>query len=242
MLVIFTTHPIQYQVPLWRKMTEAGIELEVWFFTDFGLKTSFDVQFGESFSWDIPVLEGYKYRFLKVNEQAAPNKGFWGIKLCQNLSPLFKEKNVTHVYINGWQVAAYWQCLIQAKQSGLVTLFKGESNDLKPENKWRWPLKKLLLNKFFNKIDFFLYIGSANKRLYKKYRIPDKKLFPGYYCVDTDRFEKSATLDRKNRAELRQRWNIPQDSYCILFAGKFIKKKRPIDVIKAVAKLNHSKI
>lgn len=235
MLVIFATHPIQYQVPLWRKMTEAGIGLEVWYFTDFGTKVSYDVQFGKSFSWDLPMLEGYKYRFLKVNENAVPNEGFRGIILKENLRKLLKEHNVTHIYINGWQVFAYWQALWAAKSLGLKVIFKGESNDLKPENKRIWPLKKLLMGRFFSKIDYFLYIGKANKRLYQnRYQIKDKKLLPGLYCVDNGRFHQEK-LNLKNDIELlRKNWGIADDAFCILFSGKFISKKRPLDLIEAV--------
>ncbi len=236
-LIIFATHPIQYQVPLWQNMAKEGINFEVWYFTDFGTKTSFDVQFGKSFSWDLPMLEGYKYRFLKVNENAAPNKGFKGIILREDVKKRLKEAKATHVYINGWQVIAYWQSLWASKALGLTTIFKGESNDLKPENKWIFPLKKFLLTQFFKRINYFLYIGEANKRLYLKYGINTKKLLPGLYCVDNNRFQ-SETLklkDKKNK--IRAKWGIPENSYCILFSGKFIQKKRPLDIITAVKKL-----
>ena len=234
MLVVITTHPIQYQVPLWREMEKAGINFEVWYLTDYGTKKSFDVEFGKSFVWDIPLLEGYKYRFLKTNEDSVPNKGFRGISLKEDLKQLFKTHQVSHVYINGWQVLAYWQALWTAKSLKLITIFKGESNDLKPEVAWKWPFKKFLLSHFFNRIDYFLYIGSANKRLYVKHGIPEKKLYPGLYCVDNKRFNEDANRLEDQKDEIRTRWNIGSDKFCILFSGKFIDKKRPLDIIRAI--------
>ncbi|MCJ0742435.1 glycosyltransferase family 4 protein [Pedobacter montanisoli] len=234
MLIIFSTHPIQYQVPLWQAMAKEGIDFEVWYFTDFGLKSSFDIQFGKSFSWDLPMLEGYKYRFLRVNENAAPNKGFRGIVLKDNLKRLLKERKATHVYINGWQVLAYWQVLWTAKSLGLTTIFKGESNDLKPVFFWKQKIKKLLLSQFFNRIDYFLYIGEANKRLYLKHNINPSKLLPGLYCVDNDRFHTSSLYYKAQNQTIRNNWGIAKGIFCILFSGKFIQKKRPLDIIKAV--------
>lgn len=236
-IAVIATHPIQYQVPLWQKMTADGINIEVWYFTDFGLKSNFDIEFGKTFSWDLPLLEGYKYRFLKVNENASPNKGFKGILLKENIKKLYKENNITHVYINGWLVGAYWQALWAAKSLGLITIFKGESNDLKPENKWKWPIKKFLLKKFFCRIDYFLYIGEANKRLYIKYGIPNKKLFPGLYCVDNHRFQQSTSELQNRKTQIRKKWGIPNNYICLLFSGKFIPKKRPLDIIQAVQEI-----
>src|SRR5207245_6944077 len=38
---------------------------------------------------------------------------------------------------------------------------------------------------------------------------------------------------RHDRAALREKWGISADAFCVLFCGKFIPKKRPLDLIKA---------
>lgn len=239
MLIIFATHPVQYQVPLWQNMAKAGLTFEVWYFTAFGISESYDVQFGKSFSWDLPMLEGYSYRFLSVNKGAAPNKGFRGIILKEDIKEKLEGINATHVYINGWQVAAYWQALWAAKSLNLKVIFKGESNDLKPESRWKWPIKKLLLAQFFKRIKHFLYIGQANKRLYLKHGIDQRKLLPGLYCVDNDRFYREALSHKNQRKEIRKSWGVEEGAFCILFSGKFISKKRPLDIINAVKQLSN---
>lgn len=241
MLIILSTHPIQYQIPLWKKMTEAGIDLEVWYFTDYGINRSFDPEFGKSFSWDIPMLEGYKYRFLKTNKGASPNEGFRNCRLQENIKKKLIESKAQYVYINGWQVMAYWQALWSAKSLGLITIFKGESNDLKPENKFKWPIKRALLSQFFKKVDYLLYIGQANKRLYKRYGIPESKLLPGLYCIENERFFKQSNQLKLKKDDLRKTWGIAKESFCILFSGKFIPKKRPLDIIFAVKQLLKNK-
>lgn len=237
MLIIFATHPIQYQTPLWKKMTEDGIDLEVWYFTDFGLDMGYDAEFGKAFSWDIPLLDGYKYRFLQTNKGASPNQGFKNCRLTENIKKKLIASKAQHVYINGWHLMAYWQALWAAKSLGLTTIFKGESNDLKPENKFKWPIKRALLNQFFKKIDYFLYIGQANKRLYERYHIPASKLYPGLYCVENERFLKHSSEFKIKKDELRRLWGIPENSFCILFSGKFISKKRPLDILLALKQL-----
>jgi glycosyltransferase involved in cell wall biosynthesis len=128
----------------------------------------------------------------------------------------------------------------EAKAAGVQVWLRGESNDLAPAAWWKKPIKRALLGRFFNRVDRFLYIGSANRRLYQKFGVPDQKLFPAPYAVDNERFRRQANELRAKRQELRAQWSIPEDSFCVLFCGKFIPKKRPADLIAAV-KLLQSK-
>jgi hypothetical protein len=83
MLAILTTHPIQYQVPLWQAIAKDGlVPFEVWYLSDHGTRVSYDEQFGKSFAWDIDTLSGYPYRFLRVNKDATVNR-FGGLRLAE---------------------------------------------------------------------------------------------------------------------------------------------------------------
>ena len=71
MLAILTTHPIQYQVPLWKELAKQGtVPFEVWFMSDHATKPSFDTEFKQTFAWDVDMLEGYPYRLLKTNAES----------------------------------------------------------------------------------------------------------------------------------------------------------------------------
>ena len=71
MLAVLTTHPIQYQVPLWQALCrDAAVPFEVWYLSDHGIKPTYDVEFGKSFAWDLDSLSGYPHRFLSVNGDA----------------------------------------------------------------------------------------------------------------------------------------------------------------------------
>ena len=65
-LAAVATHPIQYQAHLWRTLAaSSGVEIKVFFATPHGAVPARDPGFGKSFSWDIPLLDGYEYEFLK---------------------------------------------------------------------------------------------------------------------------------------------------------------------------------
>ena len=52
--------------------------------------------------------------------------------------------------------------------------------------------------------------------------------------MDNDFFIARSNDERRNRAELRAAWRIPPSAVGVLFCGKLIEKKRPLDVLKAL--------
>jgi glycosyltransferase involved in cell wall biosynthesis len=237
MLAILTTHPIQYQVPLWKELAkQGGVPFEVWFLSDHATRPSFDTEFKQTFSWDLDMLDGYPHRFLKTNRNHDVSR-FSRLRLEEPLRKLLREEKVDALWIQGWQVAAYWQAAWQASGIHVPVWLRGESNDLGSTAGWKKPIKAAALGRLFSKVSEFLYIGTANRRLYEKFGVREKHLHPAYYCVDNERFRKEAADLRPTRAEIRRAWGIPEDRFCVLFAGKFIPKKRPMDLVEAVKQL-----
>jgi glycosyltransferase involved in cell wall biosynthesis len=235
MLAILSTHPIQYQVPLWQALAREGsVPFEVWYLSDHATRTSLDEGFGKAFAWDLDMLKGYPYRFLKVNPNGNVNS-FTGLRLQESLPRLFLEKQVTALWIQGWQVLAYWQAVWQAQAAGIPVWVRGESNDLGQSSFLKKAIKRQVLGQLFRRIQHFLYIGRANRRLYESYGIRAEQLHPAPYCVDNARFARQAEELLPDRSAIRKAWNIPKDAFCILFAGKFVEKKRPWDIIAALA-------
>ena len=244
MLAILTTHPIQYQVPLWQALERDGrIPFEVWYLTDHGVNPSHDPQFDQAFAWDLDMLAGYPHRFLDVVPGATPNS-FWKCRVRESLGERMRASNVKALWIQGWQVAAYWQAVWAAKEIGTEVWLRGESNDLAATPFWKRAVKRVILGQLFHRVGRFLYIGSANRRLYKKFGVPDDRLYPAPYAVDNERFARQAAEIRDQppaesglrpggKLEIRSQWGISDDAFCVLFCGKFIGKKRPLDLVKA---------
>jgi len=266
MLAILTTHPIQYQVPLWQKLAADGhVPFEVWYLSEHATKLSHDREFGTEFAWDIDMLSGYRYRILKTPVGATPNT-FWRSRITDSLPNLFRETKTKVLWVNGWQVAAYWQAVWAAHNASVQVWMRGESNALRgrpaaagrqddkmmglrdqsPVVSSQWsgsqrskPLslkgaaKRVLLAQLFKRVDQFLCIGTANRELYRTYGVPESKLHMAIYAVDNEGFAAQAAAFRGQRSVVRSQWSIPEESFCVLFCGKFISKKRPMDLVKA---------
>lgn len=238
MLAILTTHPIQYQVPLWQALARDGrVPFEVWYLSDAGARPRRDREFGQTFVWDIDLLSGYPHRFLLNAERAAPGS-FWSCRLHESIGDRLKGSGAMALWMQGWQVAAYWQAAYQAYAANVDVWLRGESNDLLPVPAWKRPPKRLALGLLFTHVDRFLYIGTANKRLYRGYGVPEARLYPSPYAVDNERFARQAEALRPQRPDLRRQWGIEDDAFCILFCGKFIAKKRPLDLVLAAEMLS----
>jgi glycosyltransferase involved in cell wall biosynthesis len=237
MLAILTTHPIQYQVPLWQALARDGrVPFEVWYLTGHGTRRSMDREFGRTFAWDIDTLFGYTHRFLDVDKRATPSN-FWKCRLRERLRDRLRASYASALWIQGWQVAAYWQAVREARSAGVEVWLRGESNNLAPQPPWRRTLKRVRDGWLFRRVDRFFYIGAANRRLYEESGVMEAKLYPAPYAVDNERFAMQAAALRGRRTELRERWGIPEDAFCVLFCGKFIAKKRPLDLVAAARTL-----
>jgi glycosyltransferase involved in cell wall biosynthesis len=237
MLTILSTHPIQYQVPLWQALARDGrVPFEVCYLSDHGIRIGHDREFGKAFAWDIDLISGYPHRFLTVGGNSTPGS-FWKCRLHESFIARLQSRTIKALWIQGWQVAAYWQALWAARRLGVEVWLRGESNDLAPTRLWRRALKRLMLGHLFERVDRFLYIGTANKRLYQKFNVPEARLHPAPYAVDNERFARQAEQIRNQKSEIRKQWGISDHAFCILFCGKFVPKKRPMDLVRAVQSL-----
>jgi glycosyltransferase involved in cell wall biosynthesis len=237
MLVIITTHPIQYQVPLWQALARDGrVPFEIWYLTHHAVNTSHDAEFDKAFAWDLDMLAGYPHRRLKVASGATPTT-FMRCRIVEPLEPMLKAAGARVVWIQGWQVLAYWQAVWAANRAGCEVWLRGESNDLAAVPWWKKQVKRTVLGQLFRRVDRFLCIGSANKRLYQRFGIPDSRLRRAPYSVDNDRFAAQAAALRTQRAAIRAKWGIAGDAFVAMFCGKFIAKKRPQDLIEAARRV-----
>lgn len=232
MLAILTSHPIQYQAPLWRALAAAGLKFEVWFLTPHAVAASFDREFGRSFAWDVDLLAGYPHRFLPIEDGWTMNR-FNGVRLATRWRDEFAARGVTHLWVEGWRFREFWGAIRAADAAGIAVWLRGETTDLVPRGGPRDFARRLALRWLFARVDVFLCIGSANRRFYRGLGVAAERLRAAPYSVDNLHFAHAAADARRRRAESRARWQIAPDAWVLLCCGKLIPKKRPLDVVAA---------
>lgn len=237
-LAIFASHPIQYQVPFYRELAkEELIDLKVFFCSDKGLKEYKDKGFGKNVKWDILLLEGYNYEFLQ-NISPVPNStGFWGLINPSMVEKIKKEK-LDAIWIHGWNRFTDWLCMVIAFIRSVPVLLRGESNLLPEISSVKSILKRFILENLFKRITAFLAIGKYNTAFYKYYGVPEEKIFLVPYVVNNDFFISKANELLPRKSELKKKYNIPPHLPVILFSGKLIDVKKPIDLLMAQEQLS----
>ena len=232
-LAILVSHPIQYQAPLYKLLSnEPDIDLTVLFCSDWGLKAYHDEQFGHNVKWDIPLLERYNYKFLK-NISPFPNVSkFFGLINPEIIGEL-KKNNYDAIWIHGWNSFTNWLAMITAFKLNIPVLLRGETSLLQKSGFLKSMIKKLILKNLFKKISAFLSIGTYNAKFYEAYGVPEEKIFLVPYTVNNDFFISKANELIPKKDELKEKHNIPKGLPVILFSGKLIQNKRPLDLLKA---------
>ncbi len=227
-LGIIATHPIQYQAPWFRALSEISkIQLKIYY-----IVIPDDRQqgqgFNHAFEWDVPLLDGYGWSVLKPSGTNNLSR-FFSTRINKLGETLRKDK-IDVCLITGWQSYGLLQALFSCKILGIRTLIRGESNAIRIRPLW----KKLLHRIYLNQFDAFLAVGTENKNFYIENGIELTRIFWCPYFVDNARFIRQAEVAIGKRKEIRKCWGILEKEICFVFAGKFEQKKRLSDIIKAL--------
>lgn len=235
-IAIVTSHPIQYQIPLFRAISlQSDIDLTVYFGCDYGINpTKVHPGFGKAFAWDIPLLDGYKHVFLK-SSKADLGVNDWRLD-GPELKSYFQSNQYDAVIVFGWNKVLFWQAIFWAKKYKISLILRAESN-LKHTQSWQTKvIKSLLFPYFFKQFDAFMSIGSHNSELYRYYGVQNSSIYDAPYCVDNDFFAWGAKNSEIKAEQLRLSLGISKSDTLFLFMAKFVDRKRPLDLITAAAK------
>ena len=229
-LTFIISHPIQYYSPLFVEIEKSNkfSNFEVLYCTSETIEGAIDKQFNAHVKWDIPLLEGYKYRFLKNNAlKPSMYQGFFGLVNLELISVLRKKKKGGILVIPGWNYFSYVFAMLLGKMYGIKVYLRGESalvQELKG-SPGKLRLKKLTFWFLFKTCHKFLYIGKQNKLFYQHYGVKEKDLVFSPYSVENSRFQAQYEKHIGQKDKLRTTLNVPKDKKVIVFAGKFTGRK-----------------
>lgn len=239
-LAYFLSHPIQYFSPLLQELSLAA-GLEVYYFSGAGSAGKADKGFGQIIQWDTPLLQGYDYRFLRnLSRSAHLDNHFLDAVNPGVISALWKT-SAPVVIVNGWTYSSTLMTIFFGRLFGKKIWLRAE-NPLNQELGKR-PAVKLLKRIFLKHLLFrffvskCLYIGKESKAFFEYYGVEPPRLVYTPYAVENERFSARYAELRGDLPGVRSRLGLPADKKIILFCGKYISKKRPMDLLKAFQRL-----
>ena len=236
-LAIITTHPIQYNAPLFQLLAkEKQFEIKVFYTWSQKQTDSYDQNFGTNVDWDIPLLEGYDYSFVENQSKKPGNKHFKGIK-CPDLISRIENWGASHVLVYGWNFQAHLKAMRYFKGK-IPVWFRGDSHLLDEEQGLKKILRRAFLTWVFRYMDKALYVGANNKKYYQKHGLKETQLVFAPHAIDNQRFIGSISDNYEEKAlAWRKDLGIKKEDFVILFCGKFEPKKNPLLLLEAFLNL-----
>ncbi len=222
-------------------MNSQGVLTKTWYCSDESIRGSHDKEFGVNIKWDIPLLEGYEYRFFKNHSwKPSHSSGFFGLLNLGMIRQIFREPK-SIIIVHGWHYCTHLLILMLGRLKGHTICLRNETPQKHEVLKKGWKqLFKIAALKYllFPGIHYFLYIGNQNLLYYKSYKLAGKRLIFCPYAIDNIQFKKQSEVLKNCIPQLKEKVGVPPASKIILFTAKYIDKKRPLDLLKAFAQID----
>ncbi len=236
------SHPIQYQAPLLRRISqEKDIELTVFFGSDFSVREYVDKGFGVDVKWDVSLLGGYRHEFLPViwdKKRTGPTSQFsYGI--FSRLRRGARGEGFDVLWVHGYSTLNALQGMAAAKSLGIPVLLRAESRlSREASGAIKRGAKRLFFLGLKHFVDGVLPIGTLNAAHWHHYLGEDLPQSWMPYAVDNLYFQSRSREAAPGRSDLRRELNLDPSRPVILFASKLQTRKRCQDLVEAYLDLS----
>lgn len=237
-LAIVTSHPIQYNAPLFKLLTDRG-NIEIKVFYTWGkqvMENKYDPGFGKSIQWDIPILEGYDFSFI---QNISPDPGthhFKGI-INPSLNNEIEVWKADAILLFGWSFHSHLKCLRYFSHK-IPVLFRGDSTLLDEKAGIKQSFRRLFLKWIYSHVDIAFYVGENNRKYFLAHGLKPAQLTYAPHAVDNERFTGRDDSYEMQAVEMRKKLGIQSDDLVLLFAGKFKALKNPFLLVDLLNRIS----
>jgi glycosyltransferase involved in cell wall biosynthesis len=234
-LAVILSHPTQYYSPWFRSLkSQSALVVRVFYLWDFGITEKRDPDFGTSFSWDVDLMSGYESEFVQNLSKRPGAEHFFGFN-NPGLTKSLAEWRPTALLLFGYKWASHIRAISWAIWNGVPILFRGDSHLIgrpKPP-----PHVRLILAILYSRFSSFLFVGTANREYFKAFGVPDRKLFFAPHSVNGELFKRDSPAHKQAADQLRSHLGIGTSDHVVLFAGKLVAAKQPMELLEAFLEL-----
>jgi len=239
-VAIIAPTPFHYHAPFYKKLAEnKDIDLMVYYCSD---ETVLGAEVKKMYlskgimAKKEEILNGYKHKFLK-NYSLRPSFMNWPFGLVNfGIINELRRAKYDVIIIQSWNNFTWWLVSLFCLFYKIPVVFMTDSNVLNEKMKSRVKLnfKKFILGQFlFKNASGFLTSGTNNEEFYKFYGVPEKKIVRMPFSWGYESFLDESEKISSTKNEAREKMNIKNDDFVILYVGRFSEEKSPMLLLEA---------
>ncbi len=243
-LAYVVSHPIQYQAELLRRIAaEPGIDLRVFYCSDFSVRSYQDAGFGVSVEWDVPLLEGYVSTILprwRDTHKPSPTRPIARGFLREFLKGVDGEP-FDALWVHGYSTVNAMHAMLAAKALGMPVLLRTDSwLGERPRTANKLRMKRLFFDALRTLVHGILAVGERNAAYWEHYFGKDFPIFLVPYAVDNAYFARKTAEATPLRLQMQTELGLDPTRPVILYASKLIIRKNADQLLEAFLQLRAS--
>lgn len=228
---ILASHVIQYQAPLFRELCRHA-DVKVYFAHNQTADGQAASGFNVSFEWDVNLLDGYDYAFLK-NQSSRPGVDSFFECDTPDIADEIRQGRFDAFLVMGWYLKSYWQAIRACHKYSVPVMVRGDSQLGTSRGYLKQLCKEIIYPLVLRQFDALLYVGQRNMEYLQYYKVSREKMFFSPHCIDNKAFALCAHKARHEQS--LKHTEITSSQKSVLFVGKFLDRKRPLDLIEALS-------
>jgi glycosyltransferase involved in cell wall biosynthesis len=232
-IAIIVSHPIQYYAPVFKILSSHDIRIKVFYTWGANSIQKYDPDFQKHIEWDIPLLDGYDYEFLKNTSTNPGTAHFKGI-INPDAIAAINNFNPDAILVYGWAWHSHLK-IIRHYAKKKPVWFRGDSTLIDQPNGIKKVVRYLFLRWIYHHVDKAFYVGTHNKDYFRHFGLKNKQLKFAPHAIDNNRFSEKRSIEAE---AIRAKFNIPYNGVVVLFAGKLEPKKDPLSLLQAFIDLS----
>jgi glycosyltransferase involved in cell wall biosynthesis len=240
-LTAVLTHPAQYHAPWFRHITAHchDLDLTVLYATTPGAEQQ-GVGFGIPFHWDVALTAGYRCRVVRPARpgESVHSDAFRGLDVAE-IGPALAESRPDVALVPGWHSVTLLRALWACRRARVPVLYRGDTHLGTAPRGWRRPVWSARTRWLLRRFDAHLAVGRRARDYLLALGADPSRVFDAPHCVDNDFFAARAAPHQTPAGRWAARVSLGFESgdFVVLFVGKLEPKKRPLDLVRAVARL-----
>ena len=240
-VTVVATHAAQYFSPWFRFITEQcpAIDLTVLYASSPNQEQQ-GVGFGRAFTWDTELSGGYRSIVVRPGHATArfDSDSFRGLDVPE-IGQALLDTRPDVAMVPGWHSITLVRAIRAARRAGVPVLYRGDThNGTGPTGIRRrvWDLRTRVVLGLYSG---YLAVGTMAREYLLTHGCSPTRIHASPHAVDNDGLWSSAApwLEPDARREARTSLGVGPADFAVLFVGKLLGRKRPLDAVHAVARL-----